>query len=436
MAIIPQLRLFVWEEIEELGDLERLRLVLEYMPDEELMRTLERERGNGRDDYPIRAVWNSILAGIVYQHPSIESLRRELSRNGQLRAMCGFENEVPPSWVYSRFFQKLFKHSDKVEAIFDKLVEEVREVLPDYGRCLAIDGKEIKTHAKPREKSDKELKADGRRDIDADFGKKVYRGERENGSPWEKIVKWFGYRLHLIIDAEYELPVAFKVTRASSAEAPQAHILLDELEKRHAELLDRCEVFLGDRGYDDTKLIGRLWDSYEIKAVIDIRNMWRDGEKTRLLDGTENVVYDYRGEVFCCCPETGKMHTMAYGGFEKDRETLKYRCPAAHYGIECKGKSSCPVAGGIRIPLSEDRRIFTPIARTSYRWKRMYNKRSAIERVNSRLDVSFGFEKHFIRGLKKMNIRCSLALSVMLAMALGRIKEKEGNNLRSLVKAA
>lgn len=37
MAIIPQLSLFAWEEIEELGDLERLRLVIEYMPDEQLM---------------------------------------------------------------------------------------------------------------------------------------------------------------------------------------------------------------------------------------------------------------------------------------------------------------------------------------------------------------------------------------------------------------
>jgi hypothetical protein len=42
MAIIPQLKLFGWEEIEELGDLERLRLVLEYMPDEELMQKLEK----------------------------------------------------------------------------------------------------------------------------------------------------------------------------------------------------------------------------------------------------------------------------------------------------------------------------------------------------------------------------------------------------------
>ena len=74
MAIIPQQSLFVWSEIENLGDLERLRLVLEYMPDEDLMQKLESERGKGRDDYPVRAMWNSILAGVVYQHPSIESL--------------------------------------------------------------------------------------------------------------------------------------------------------------------------------------------------------------------------------------------------------------------------------------------------------------------------------------------------------------------------
>jgi hypothetical protein len=95
MAIIPQLRIFGWKEIEELGDLERLRLVLEYMPDEELMRQLEQERYKGRDDYPVRAMWNSLLAGIVFQHETIEKLRRELARNGQLREMCGFFNQVP-----------------------------------------------------------------------------------------------------------------------------------------------------------------------------------------------------------------------------------------------------------------------------------------------------------------------------------------------------
>jgi len=59
-----------------------------------------------------------------------------------------------------------------------------------------------------------------------------------------------------------------------------------------------------------------------------------------------------------------------------------------------------------------------------------------VERVNSRLDEAYGFEKHFIRGQKKMQLRCTLALLVMLAMAVGRIREKQGRNIRSLVAAA
>ncbi len=64
MAIIPQQTFFLWNEIESLGDLERLNLVLEYMPDEDLMQALEKGRGKGRDDYPVRAMWNSVIAGV------------------------------------------------------------------------------------------------------------------------------------------------------------------------------------------------------------------------------------------------------------------------------------------------------------------------------------------------------------------------------------
>ena len=76
------------------------------------MSVLEEERGKGRDDYPVRAIWNSILAGVVYEHKSVQSLRRELKRNGQLRELCGFDVEkglkaVPRSWAYSRFLKNL-----------------------------------------------------------------------------------------------------------------------------------------------------------------------------------------------------------------------------------------------------------------------------------------------------------------------------------------
>ena len=104
MAIIAQQKLFSWEKIDASSDLDRLRFVLDSIPDEKLMRKLEKLRGKGCDDYPVRPVWNSILAGVVYQHVSVASLRRELLRNGELRQLCGFDTTkdaatVPPDWV-------------------------------------------------------------------------------------------------------------------------------------------------------------------------------------------------------------------------------------------------------------------------------------------------------------------------------------------------
>lgn len=440
MARIPQKPLFCWDQIDELGDLQRLGLVLDALPDEGLMQALERHRGRGRDDYPIRPVWNSLLAGVVFQHGSVEQLRRELSRNGQLRWLCGFDlargqEAVPPAYVYTRFFRLLYLHAEQIEAMFDELIEQLRELLPGFGRHLAMDGKGVRSAAR-RRRGLAEMPADGRRDVDADTGKKTYRGTREDGTPWQRVVEWFGYKLHLIVDAIYELPVAFEVTKASASEIPVGRELVKTLRKRHPELVEQAETLTADKGLDDTKLICQLWDDHGIKPVIDIRDMWKDGEPTRRVSHLSNVVYDSEGTVYCHCPVSGERREMAYGGFEKDRQTLKYRCPAVQYGVECKGRKRCPVRQAVRIRLAEDRRVFTPLARSSYAWQREYKRRTAAERVNSRLDVSFGFEEHFIRGLAKMRLRAGLALLVMLAMAVGRIKEKQRPMLRSLVAAA
>ena len=429
MAIIPQKQLFSWQEIEVLGDLERLALVLQYMPDEKLMQLLERMRGLGRDDYPIRGMWNAVLAGIVYQHCSAKSLIRELRRNGQLRDICGLK-KAPTSSAFSRFLSNLLDMEAELSVIFEALIKELIKLLPDFGDNLGIDGKAIPTHANSHKESKPD---DGRRDNDADYGVKIYRGKSEDGTNWEKVKSWFGYTVHLIVDTSYELPVAFSVTKASAAEAPEAHRLLGHMEQSEPTLLERCKYFTADRGYDDSKLILKMRDRYSISPIIDIRNMWKDGDDTRLLTGQTNVTYDYCGNVYCYCPKEEHKRQMAFGGFEQDRQTLKYRCPAHHYGISCAGQDQCPVNKAIRIPLEEDPRIFTSVARSSYKWKELYKMRTATERVNSRLDVSFGFERHFIRGQRKMELRVGLALCVMLAMAVGRIKEKQPEKMRSLV---
>ena len=151
MASITENSLFGWREIEELGDLKRLQLVLSVLPDEPLVYALEQARGRGRNDYPVRAMWNALVAGVVFGHESVQSLRRELQRNAQLRELCGFDPVLgaaagPPAWAYSRFLRRLLECPEEIEAIFDRLVDALSAELPDFGRELAVDSKAIPSH--------------------------------------------------------------------------------------------------------------------------------------------------------------------------------------------------------------------------------------------------------------------------------------------------
>lgn len=439
MAIIPQKLLFTWEDVDNLGDLQRLKYVIESLPDEPLMRKLEKHRGKGRNDYPVRAMWNSLMAMVVFEHSTTASLRRELKRNGQLRDLCGFDplkiNSAPSAFAYTRFAANLMKHIEDVFQMFDALVELLRIELPDFGETLGIDGKAIESYA--RKKSDN-TKSGGRGEHDANWGAKTKIVKKNNGTLEKILEKWFGFKVHTICACTYELPVAFKVTEASCAEQPIAIELLNRTADRHPLLLERCECFLGDKGYDFTQICTKLWDDYKIKPVIAIRDMWKDaegGDGTRKVKTLKNVSYDFKGTVYCY-DQRGGRHRMAHGGFEKDRDCIKFRCPALHYGIDCPSKNNCPVRTAVRIPLKEDRRIFVPIARQSYQWQTQYNKRGACERIYSRLDGNFKFEKHAIRGKRKMELRVAMAYIVMLAMALGRIRANQLENIRSLVKVA
>ena len=91
MAKILQPSLFTWHSIEAKSDLERFYLVRDNLPDEQIVIALEKNRDKGRDDFAVRAMWNAVLAGVVFQHESIISLIRELSRNPSLLEACGFD---------------------------------------------------------------------------------------------------------------------------------------------------------------------------------------------------------------------------------------------------------------------------------------------------------------------------------------------------------
>jgi hypothetical protein len=453
MAIIPQTELFSWKQIDAASDMQRLILVLGALPDESLMRALEARRKGRRDDYPVRAVWNSLIAGMVFQHATIELLRRELMRNAELRQVCGFDlfkgaDAVPPAWVYSRFQRSLSQCAALVEAMFHDLVEQLKTQLPDLGTHLAIDGKALPSFGNPPKK-DKVREQDGRRDTDANWGVKQYKGARADGSVWHKTKRWFGFKLHLLVDSVHELPLAYRVTKASANDSPELPNILEQLERAHPGIARDAQFLSADKGYDSRENHEAAFDQHGIKPVIDKRNDWQDEPHLpRPLnpDRVDTIFYNANGAVLCRCRD-GAQHEpdnyepMVYQGYEHDRRALKYRCPAIAKGVGCTQRGLCNGCHSghgriVRVGIDRDMRQFPPLPRNTPAWHKQYNKRSAVERVNSRIDTVFGFERHTIRGQRKMHLRIGLALTIMLALAAGRINANQRDNIRSLIRAA
>ena len=94
-----------------------------------------------------------------------------------------------------------------------------------------------------------------------DTGCKKHKGKRKDGTLWERGQSWFGYELHLVVDAKHELPVTFEATRASLNEMSRVGDLLDGMQQRCPDILETCDRVLADKGYDSGKLLARWWRS-------------------------------------------------------------------------------------------------------------------------------------------------------------------------------
>jgi hypothetical protein len=260
-------------------------LVIEHLPDERIVQYLEVMRSHGRDDYPVRAMWNALLAGIVFQHESLESLLRELGRNPSLMDACGFApltiqrkpksrivrdpetgvyrietaptpepvRAVPASWNMSRFVANVIELEEALGMISEMTVilrERLMAVLPDFGEHLGFDGTDIASHSTGR----KARTSGQTSDPDADWGHHETQGlDARTGKAWKKIKRWFGYGLHLIAETRYEIPVPFEVTPASVSEQPTLRAMIRELFDETPELGERCRDFSADRGLDSAE---------------------------------------------------------------------------------------------------------------------------------------------------------------------------------------
>ena len=119
---------------------------------------------------------------------------------------------------------------------------------------------------------------------------------------------------------------------------------MEQLQQHNPRILATAQELAADKGYDSMLNNASLYQDFGMKPVIDIRSTWKEHpDQPRVLFGHSYDVssYDEQVNVSCTCPVTDERRAMFFHGFEKDRSTLKYRCPAAALGLTCQGRNEC-----------------------------------------------------------------------------------------------
>jgi hypothetical protein len=424
MSVLLQPQLFPFDEFVDLdNDNSRLALVLWMLPDTRLLRWLDEQRAGRRDDYPQAMLWRCVIAKFVYQIETFAELIRELKRNGSLRRMVGIDSRarVPEAWHFSRFLSRLSEPEGQrhLQEMFDALVFRLRLVFPELGRYLAVDGTAVRAYANQR---------GSKADPDAKWGMHAYR---DADGRVRETKKWLGYTVQLVVDCELELPVGFELTAANANESPQLRPLLEDLADNHPQITANTEAVMADRGYDSKANCKHVVEQMDAQAIINMRRTLDDDEVCHA--------------AICRCNELGTPicpsdQKMVYWG--RDGDYLKWRCPVAAGKVKpqaCRWQGACSnsdYGSVLKQPLAEDYRRWPGIARESVKFERLYDKRSAVERVNARLKEYLLLDDLTVRGKQKVRMHVSLALLVMLAGAAAMAEEGMLERVRQTVRLA
>jgi hypothetical protein len=425
--------LFPWDELADSPSLKAIRDLLASIPDGRLLDLLAQRRHNGCDKYPVRVLWGCLLLAILLRYPSMEACLEELRRNAGLRLLIDIEREqdVPHGWNLSRFLAVLGQEPFLTElvSLFDVMVRHLGEVIADLGRHTAGDATALSGRLDPDE---------DRRAQEAEQGLPQPSGGRkeytDDDGKVTKVVEWFGYKLHLLVDVKHEVALAYHITDTKAGDNEEVEALLTHAQANLPE--GRIETMAYDKAADDVKVHETLAEA-GVKPVIQNRACWpKDGEREKVIGGRIplHIVHDEAGTVHCYDTSTPPVRrTMSYMGHEKSRGTLKYRCPARVEGFPCPAEERCNAGKSygltVRVPQEIDLRRFPAIPRATKQFERLYKGRTSVERVNGRLKVFWGLDDGNVVGARRFHAHVGAVLVVHLAFAtqLARQQRNEGS---------
>ena len=419
--------LFAWACLDDSPDLQTIRQLLKLIPDAKLLEALRRWRGKGRDDFPVGGLWGVVVLKTLLRHTTYQHVLDELKRNPALAALIGIgpQGKVPDQWNLSRFLDVLGRpqHLLLMREAFDGLVQNLGRLIADLGRRAAGDSTGL---------SGRQSRSAAGRDSEVPGPSKAQKEYFDDEGQVTKVVEWFGYKLHLLVDAKHEVALAYQTTSANVGDNEFIPALIAQ---GVANLpAGRLQTMAYDKAADDQK-VHELLHEQGIAPLVEVRSLWK-GEPHRVLPGHEgdNVVHDELGTLYCYDTTSNPpiQHAMAFIGHEKSRGTLKYRCPAMQQGWRCPHHARCNAGKKygktVRVNRDIDLRRFPPIPRATKKFERLYNGRTAVERVNARLKVFWGVDDGNVSGARRFHANVAVVMLVHagLATLLAACPRREG----------
>lgn len=114
--------------------------------------------------------------------------------------------------------------------------------------------------------------------IDSSFVHTFSKRGEVGSEGWNEFKRGFGFKVHLLIDAETHIPMSLIITNGLAADCTLAVPLL----KKARPWLKRCGYVLADKGYDDGDIVNWIVKSLQAKASIPMR------KKSKLAQGKTN----------------------------------------------------------------------------------------------------------------------------------------------------
>jgi hypothetical protein len=238
-------------------DAAQLAALLDLPAIKQLIADLDETRWTGRPGFPIRTMVGAALVKAVYCVPTWTRTARLIAEHAALREIIG---GAPSNWACYRFMTKLRDREGILTTAIESVLTALREAKPEIGSVIAIDGSDMPAWANGHRYLYKNGPERERfADPDAGWGHRSAISTRKGGA-------YYGYKLHMAICAETELPLAWTVRAANEPEQAEVAGLLDALIAHGFA----PGVAVMDKGYDGQPMHSEC-ESRDIRPVIALK---------------------------------------------------------------------------------------------------------------------------------------------------------------------